>query len=90
MFVRSERRGASSLFRGLTFLGCLHPSIFRETNYRSLHFATLFSVFAHRPDPMTPIEETVRAFNYLIDSGKVLSNSPLRCFMLTTDMFARN
>lgn len=25
-------------------------------------------VFAHRPDPSTPIEETVRAFNYVIDS----------------------
>ncbi|OCF38187.1 voltage-gated potassium channel beta-2 subunit [Kwoniella heveanensis CBS 569] len=27
-------------------------------------------VFAHRPDVTTPIEETVRAFNYLIDQGK--------------------
>lgn len=27
-------------------------------------------VFAHRPDPTTPMEETVRAFNYLIESGK--------------------
>ncbi|EPE09591.1 voltage-gated k channel beta [Ophiostoma piceae UAMH 11346] len=27
-------------------------------------------VFAHRPDRDTPIEETVRAFNYLIDQGK--------------------
>jgi voltage-dependent potassium channel beta subunit len=27
-------------------------------------------VFCHRPDPRTPIEETVRAMNYLIDSGK--------------------
>jgi len=26
-------------------------------------------VFAHRPDPDTPMEETVRAFNYLIDKG---------------------
>jgi voltage-dependent potassium channel beta subunit len=26
-------------------------------------------VFAHRPDIHTPIEETVRAFNYLIDQG---------------------
>jgi voltage-dependent potassium channel beta subunit len=26
-------------------------------------------IFAHRPDPATPIEETVRAFNYLIDHG---------------------
>ncbi len=27
-------------------------------------------VFAHRPDLHTPIEETVRAFNYLIEQGK--------------------
>lgn len=26
-------------------------------------------VFSHRPDPLTPMEETVRAFNYLIDHG---------------------
>lgn len=26
-------------------------------------------VFAHRPDPTTPVEETVRAFNYVIDQG---------------------
>jgi aryl-alcohol dehydrogenase-like predicted oxidoreductase len=28
-------------------------------------------LFCHRPDPQTPIEETVRAMNYLIDQGKV-------------------
>jgi voltage-dependent potassium channel beta subunit len=27
-------------------------------------------VFAHRPDPETPIEETVRAFNHVINQGK--------------------
>ena len=27
--------------------------------------------FAHRPDNRTPIEETVRAFNYLIDKGAI-------------------
>eukprot|EP00877_Chromochloris_zofingiensis_P003188 jgi/Chrzof1/12870/Cz07g10110.t1 len=26
-------------------------------------------IFAHRPDPNTPIEETVRAFNWVIDQG---------------------
>lgn len=26
-------------------------------------------IFAHRPDPTTPIEETVRAFNYVIEKG---------------------
>jgi len=27
-------------------------------------------LFCHRPDPSTPLEETVRAMNYLIDQGK--------------------
>jgi len=27
-------------------------------------------IFCHRPDPYTPIEETVRAMNYIINSGK--------------------
>ena len=26
-------------------------------------------IFCHRPDEKTPIEETVRAFNYVIDQG---------------------
>jgi aryl-alcohol dehydrogenase-like predicted oxidoreductase len=26
-------------------------------------------VFAHRPDPTTPVEETVRAFNWVIEQG---------------------
>lgn len=29
-------------------------------------------VYAGRPNGSTPMEETVRAFNHLIDSGKVL------------------
>jgi aryl-alcohol dehydrogenase-like predicted oxidoreductase len=29
-------------------------------------------ISAHRPDEVTPIEETVRGFNYLIDSGQAL------------------
>ena len=29
-------------------------------------------VFAHRPDKHTPMEETVRAFNYLIETGATL------------------
>ena len=27
-------------------------------------------IYAHRPDRQTPMEETVRAFNHIIDSGK--------------------
>jgi len=26
-------------------------------------------VYAHRPDPTTPVEETVRAFNWVINQG---------------------
>ncbi|KAI1491794.1 putative voltage-gated K channel beta subunit [Biscogniauxia mediterranea] len=29
-------------------------------------------IYAHRPDRQTPMEETVRAFNHLIDTGKAL------------------
>lgn len=29
-------------------------------------------VYAHRPDRLTPMEETVRAFNYVIDNGMAL------------------
>ena len=29
-------------------------------------------IYAHRPDRQTPMEETVRAFNHLIDQGKAL------------------
>lgn len=29
-------------------------------------------VFCHRPDPVTPIEETVRAMNWVLDQGKAL------------------
>jgi len=41
-------------------------------------------VFAHRPDLTTPIEETVRAFNYLLDQGKIM------CRDLDTSQFIRN
>jgi aryl-alcohol dehydrogenase-like predicted oxidoreductase len=29
-------------------------------------------IYAHRPDRQTPMEETVRAFNHLINTGKAL------------------
>ena len=42
-------------------------------------------LFAHRPDPETPIEETCRAFDYLINKGKALywgtSNWPAQRIM---------
>ena len=30
-------------------------------------------IFCHRPDPDTPIEETVRAMNFVLDKGCVLA-----------------
>lgn len=46
-----------------------------EINPRSLRRTSVLMeavdlVYAHRPDRNTPIEETVRAFNHLIDAGK--------------------
>ena len=35
-----------------------------------LNLAYVDVIYAHRPDPVTPIEETVRAFNHLLDTGK--------------------
>ena len=43
-----------------------------EASLKRLHVDYLDLYFCHRPDKNTPIEETVRAMNYLIDSGKVL------------------
>jgi voltage-dependent potassium channel beta subunit len=39
---------------------------------KRLHVDYLDLYFCHRPDRNTPIEETVRAMSYLVDSGKVL------------------
>jgi len=41
-----------------------------ENSLKRLQLEYADVIFAHRPDPNTPIEETVRAFNYLIDHGK--------------------
>lgn len=37
-------------------------------------------VYAHRPDPSVPIEETVRAFNWCIDQGLAFYWGKLRSF----------
>jgi aryl-alcohol dehydrogenase-like predicted oxidoreductase len=42
-----------------------------ELEGHSLFFAVDL-IFAHRPDRNTPMEETVRAFNHIIDTGKAL------------------
>lgn len=43
-----------------------------DASLRRLQMDYLDLIFCHRPDPDTPIEETVRAMNHLIDQGKAL------------------
>lgn len=43
-----------------------------EASLERLQLAYVDILYAHRPDRHTPIEETVRAFNYLINTGKTL------------------
>ena len=43
-----------------------HHKIMRLTNL------VVDLIYAHRPDRQTPLEETVRAFNHLINTGKAL------------------
>ncbi|KAL4523004.1 hypothetical protein Ndes2526B_g07813 [Nannochloris sp. 'desiccata'] len=40
-----------------------------KDSLRRLNVDYVDVVFAHRPDPTTPIEETVRAFNWVIEQG---------------------
>jgi voltage-dependent potassium channel beta subunit len=47
--------------------GEINPRSLRRT---SVLIEAVDLVYAHRPDRNTPIEETVRAFNHLIDAGK--------------------
>jgi aryl-alcohol dehydrogenase-like predicted oxidoreductase len=41
-----------------------------DASLRRLGLAYVDVVYAHRPDPLTPIEEVVRAFNHVIDKGQ--------------------
>ncbi|CAN9212373.1 unnamed protein product [Alternaria alternata] len=43
-----------------------------EASLQRLQLSYVDILYAHRPDRYTPIEETVRAFNYLINTGKTL------------------
>jgi aryl-alcohol dehydrogenase-like predicted oxidoreductase len=42
-----------------------------EASLKRLQLDYVDLLYAHRPDRNTPIEETVRAMNYLINAGKV-------------------
>jgi len=41
-----------------------------DASLKRLQLQYVDVIFAHRPDTETPIEETVRAFNHVIDQGK--------------------
>ncbi|KAF1834416.1 Aldo/keto reductase [Decorospora gaudefroyi] len=43
-----------------------------EASLQRLQISYVDILYAHRPDRYTPIEETVRAFNHLINTGKTL------------------
>ncbi|KAI1845117.1 hypothetical protein JX266_008664 [Neoarthrinium moseri] len=43
-----------------------------DASLKRLQLEYVDLLYAHRPDRQTPIEETVRAFNHLIDTGKAL------------------
>ncbi|KAG8748420.1 hypothetical protein FRC10_005967 [Ceratobasidium sp. 414] len=64
-FGQSDRKGPNDkgLSRKHVFEGMNETLERLRTDYLDV-------VFAHRPDPTVPMEEIVRAFNYLINSGK--------------------
>ena len=43
-----------------------------EASLERLQLKYVDVVYAHRPDRLTPMEETVRAFNYVIDQGMAM------------------
>lgn len=43
-----------------------------ESSLARLQLRYVDIVYAHRPDRLTPMEETVRAFNHVIDRGMAL------------------
>ena len=67
VFFGAERKGPNQV--GLSrkhIIEACHAALGRlQVDYLDLYFC-------HRPDPETPIEETVRAMNTLLDQGKIL------------------
>ena len=53
----------------LPTLGRLPSLLVLQASLKRMDVEYVDLVFAHRPDINTPIEETVRAFNWLIDNG---------------------
>ncbi len=67
VFFGSERRGPNQ--RGLSRKHVIEAC---EAALKRLRVDYLDLYFCHRADPETPIEETVRAMNTLIEQGKIL------------------
>jgi voltage-dependent potassium channel beta subunit len=67
VFFGSERRGPNQ-----TGLSRKHVTEACHAALKRLKVDYLDLYFCHRPDPETPVEETVRAMNTLIEQGKVL------------------
>ncbi len=51
---------------------CVCVCCFTQASLKRLQLDYVDLVFAHRPDPDTPMEETVRAFNWCLDHGLAL------------------
>uniref|UniRef100_A0A2N9IW52 NADP-dependent oxidoreductase domain-containing protein n=1 Tax=Fagus sylvatica TaxID=28930 RepID=A0A2N9IW52_FAGSY len=71
-----ERRGSPGCDEreiGVTRLRCrlrvasLAPPVIKNLQRLDMEYVDL--IYCHRPDVQTPIEETVRAMNYVIDKG---------------------
>ncbi len=74
---RSDLVVSTKLFwggKGPNDLGVSRKRIVEGTNasLRRLQLDYVDLLFCHRPDPDTPVEETVRAMNFVIDQGKAL------------------
>lgn len=65
VFWGGEGPNEKGLSRKHVFEGC-------KNSMRRLQLDYLDLFFCHRPDPNTPIEETVRAMDQLVDQGKIL------------------
>lgn len=50
---------------------CCTQNMHPQASLKRLGMDYVDLLFCHRPDPNTPIEETVRAMNHLIDHGRI-------------------
>lgn len=55
-----------------------------EASLERLQLKYVDIVYAHRPDRLTPMEETVRAFNHVINNGQALCMISLPFIIMDT------